>query len=95
MFIKNQHIQIDSSVNDSNHLQTLKRAAFNSMVNRLFNTLLNEENYWYKKSCLYSKYTAICNGYNSKLIDNIVNKTKKRKEKKSKTALNKIRNDEN
>lgn len=80
-------------LNDSHHPPTQKRAAFNSMIHRLLNTPLNQENY--NKELSHIKDTATYNGYDRKLIDNILNKTKKKIEKKSRTTLNEIKNNEN
>jgi len=63
------------------------------MVHRLINTPLSEENY--KKELDYIKSVATYNGFKPSLIDNIVRKTKKKKNKNSRTTLNAIKtNDE-
>lgn len=79
-------------LNESYHPPSQKRAAFHSMIHRLINTPLSEENY--KKELNYIKDTAIYNGFSTKLIDDILNKALKHKNKSSRTTLNNISKEE-
>lgn len=74
--------------NDSFHPPEQKRAAFHGMIYRLLNTPLSKENY--QKELDYIKQTAVFNGYSSKLIENMLKKATKKRNKKLKTTLQPI-----
>lgn len=74
---------------DSHHPPEQKRSAFNSMIYRLLNTPLSQENY--NKEINYIKNVAKYNGYETKIVDNMLTKALKRNEKKKRTKLEPIK----
>lgn len=78
--------------NDSFHPPAQKRAVFNSLIHRLFNSHLSQDNF--NKEVKVIKDIATFNGYKTSLIDNMVCKKRKRLLKESKTTLKKARKEE-
>lgn len=71
--------------NDSNHSYQHKRAAFNSLTYRLVNIPLNSSNYETELNNI--KDIAIKNGYNPKMVDQLVRGHKRKKELRNISSL--------
>lgn len=70
----------------SNHHPRHKEAAFHSMIHRLVNVPMKEENF--KEELKYIKETAKINGYKEDMINNILKKHSRKKYLKDVTTLN-------
>lgn len=70
-----------------------KMASFRSMINRMCNLPLSAENY--TKELEYIRETADINGYNSHIINNMVEKHMKKQKRESLSTMFKIQKDEN
>ena len=73
---------------DSAHPMVHKKAAFNSMVHRLINIPLTNENFKVELQYIYE--TANTNGYQKSMVDQMVKKFKKDKLKRERTTLTPI-----
>lgn len=69
----------------SNHPQIHKMAAFDSMIFRMFNTPLSETNFLLEKK--YIQETAIINGYQKEMIENLCRKHDAKRRRQSLTTL--------
>jgi len=72
-------------MNDSFHHPSHKRAVFHSLVHRLMNTPLSTENYNLEVKKI--KEIAVFNGYNHKLVDDMIYKKQKKMKKNARTTL--------
>jgi Reverse transcriptase (RNA-dependent DNA polymerase) len=84
IYRKPQHVQ-RYIPNDSNHPLIHKMSAFDSMINRLFNTPLNQENF--DKEKRYIIETAQINGYRREMIESLMKKHDKKKKLRQLTTL--------
>lgn len=74
--------------NDSYHPIQHKKAAFNSMVHRLIDIPLSPESYEEEQQHIYE--VALLNGYESTMIDQLINKYRKNKYKEQCSTLTSI-----
>lgn len=72
-------------MNDSNHPPHQKRAVFHALIYRLLNTPLNEKRF--SQELAYIKNVATFNGFDTKLVENMLKKAKIKHKKHNQTKL--------
>ena len=87
-YTENQQIQMPTSQNDSYHPEEHIKAAFHSMMHRLFNIPLDKSEFEKEKQFIFD--VAEMNGYDDKFIDSVYKKHKNKNTLKQYTNLTPI-----